>query len=144
MENMDAVELNMKTEENVDENNQTNKDCIKVKQEKSHQKASVNKIKLVAVHDNGESFSEKELTQMILDNIEISSDGTASCKICWKSFKGVPKTSNKSAKFHVETHIEGVSYTCQICPKTYRYKKLLHFISLKIIIFQDQKFTLST
>ena len=43
-------------------------------------------------------------------------DGGFSCKACGKISKEI-----RNHKRHVETHIEGLSYSCQFCDKVFRY-----------------------
>ena len=56
--------------------------------------------------------------------------GVWTCRVCGKQCLGPIQGVNKShMKAHVETHIEGLQYTCTICSKTYRTKDVLrgHF-----------------
>ena len=68
--------------------------------------------------------STTEVTkQMILENAEFRADGSASCTICGKTAQG------KQAKYiinqHMETHMEGVSFSCEHCGKSFRSKNSL-------------------
>ena len=52
-----------------------------------------------------------------------NSDGTLSCRICGKVASGSQKTGILGQ--HMEIHIDGVSYQCQLCDKTFRSKHIL-------------------
>ena len=64
----------------------------------------------------------EEVDEKIVENIQKDHDGTFSCRICGKS--GVKQKVNM--KKHVEIHIEGLSFPCQHCGKTFRSRNLLH------------------
>ena len=61
---------------------------------------------------------DSSVEQKILENIKVKPDGSRSCKVCGKN------PSGKSAKTiliqHIETHLEGISYPCPLCSKTFR------------------------
>ena len=57
------------------------------------------------------------------ENMIINQDETVSCKICNRSFRG--KDRKSYLKNHLETHVEGLSYTCPLCDKTFRSKNSL-------------------
>ena len=88
-------------------------------------------IKTVAVDEN---FDETQIQMKIQELIE-DRNGKKQCKVCGYS-------NVKNLGRHVEVHIQGLSYNCQTCGKTFRYKiisisKHDYFINLK---FQVQKF----
>ena len=60
-----------------------------------------------------------ELDQKIQEMIEVV-DGVLTCTVCGK-------TSDRRFNLakHVETHIEGLSFPCQQCEKTFRYRNSL-------------------
>ena len=47
-------------------------------------------------------------------------DGVYHCKLC--GYKSVKKTH---VALHIETHIEGLSYSCSVCEKTFRLRDSL-------------------
>ena len=75
---------------------------------------------LIALASNEDYSHVKEKIQ---ENIQKIEDGSWKCKVC-----GVVKTGPNKYKLmtsHIETHIEGVSYPCQLCDKTFRSKNSL-------------------
>ena len=67
-----------------------------------------------------------EVESMIENNLEQLERGHYRCKICGKDSKGMTNTQKGQCKWnmknHVETHIEGFSYSCQLCKKKFRSK----------------------
>ena len=63
-----------------------------------------------------------EINAKIAENIFKATDGTYSCNICGKS--GVKERWNM--KNHVETHLEGLSFPCEHCGKTFRSRNNLN------------------
>ena len=63
-----------------------------------------------AIPADGGSFSLKD---MLMDNIEFE-NGAWKCKVCGKISK-----SQSTAKDHGEIHIEGLTYPCIECNKSY-------------------------
>ena len=64
----------------------------------------------------------EEVEAKLRENIVKDEDGTFSCKLCGKS--GVKHSRNM--KNHVETHMEGLAFPCQICGKTFRSRHILN------------------
>ena len=62
----------------------------------------------------------EELDKKLCDNMDRNSDGDYFCKICSKTAK-----KRKDMKFHVETHVEGVSFPCNTCGKEFRSRNVL-------------------
>ena len=67
-----------------------------------------------------------EIGSVINDNLEELDDGHFRCKFCGKDSTGMKKTQKACLKVnmrnHVETHIQGISFSCQICGKEFRSK----------------------
>ena len=58
------------------------------------------------------------VSEKLNEHIETCEDGIYKCKLCGK-------TENKrrdAMRYHIETHMEGLSYTCRICQKSFRSK----------------------
>ena len=62
-----------------------------------------------------------ELEEMIDVNIVKNTDGSYSCALCERN----PVSKLNDMKRHVETHIEGLSFPCQSCDKTFRSRHSL-------------------
>ena len=80
---------------------------------------------IVAV--NNEAFSGlSRRTDQAMEYIEIDEDGSVKCKICGKLAMDKRGKSGRiaSMKKHIETHMEGLSYSCEHCSKTFRSKNL--------------------
>ena len=61
-----------------------------------------------------------EIDEKLCENMEKHLDGTYSCKICGKTTKDKTKM-----RFHVETHMEGLSFPCNTCGKEFRSRNAL-------------------
>merc|ERR1712126_804151 len=68
----------------------------------------------------------EEIDQKLYEHMEKNSDGRYSCKICSKT--ALDKTN---MKFHVETHMEGLSFPCNTCGKEFRLRKSLKTHNLR-------------
>ena len=69
-----------------------------------------------------EKFSLKWIDAKIAEKMLKENDGTFSCLLCGKF--GVKQRAQ--IKYHVETHLEGLSFPCQHCSKTFRSRNALH------------------
>ena len=81
-------------------------------------------IKPVVLAEHPADLSE--ISEKINQNLVQEEDGTLSCGVCGK--RG--DAGNKSQKFimqrHLETHLEGLSYPCSACGKTFRSRNSLN------------------
>lgn len=70
-----------------------------------------------------ETYHKHSAINRIIDEyVEICPDGSYNCTFCGKTnrgrkSKGFDKTS---IRWHIETHLEGISYQCHLCDKTFR------------------------
>merc|ERR1712179_434025 len=65
-------------------------------------------------------YTDKELDQQIAEMIKKTEEGKWKCRVCGKI-----ATQRQQSMRHVETHIEGLSYTCHICRKTFSTRQYL-------------------
>ena len=75
----------------------------------------------IMVASNSAVTNTEEIDQKISEYIVRGEDGKYSCGYCGKS-----ATLLGDIKRHIETHIEGLSFSCQSCDKTFRSRNVLH------------------
>ena len=68
-----------------------------------------------------EHVSEMDTT--LNQYIEKCDDGNVKCTVCGKMETSRNKVQN--LKKHIETHLEGLSFPCQFCGKTFRYRLVI-------------------
>ena len=109
-------ELNVKTTEHLN-NKETNvQDGYRTKTKpEGHEKV----IQKVTTDINPANISVVD--EKIEQNLSKNLDGTYSCKICGKNSGRI--ISN--CKHHIETHLEGLSFNCPMCEKTFRSRNSL-------------------
>ena len=83
---------------------------------KRHYRKTTETIQAVAVQ--GENFDVKDA----VNNLIIWENEAYVCKTCGKGDKRL-----HNMKKHVEIHIEGLTYECQLCAKTFRSKNSYNF-----------------
>ena len=88
---------------------------------KSKPEAHERMITKVSTDINPANISEVD--EQIKQNIIRNLDGTYSCQICGKN-SGKWQTHIKN---HIETHLEGLSFNCPMCEKTFRSRNSLAF-----------------
>ena len=90
----------------------------------SQVKSSTVKTETTAIVNIGEDTASniEEIDAKIAEYIVRTNDNFYSCKFCGKS--GVK--ARKDMKNHVETHLEGLSFLCQHCGKTFRSRNSLN------------------
>ena len=76
---------------------------------------------ILSMNENGSELNEIE--EKINEHIEKTQDGNYQCKVCGK-VGGSRYIRNM--KNHIETHLEGLSFPCQICGKTFRSRHTLY------------------
>ena len=81
-------------------------------------------IKPIVLADNLTDLSE--VTEKINENLIENGDGTLSCGVCGKMGDADNKRQKYIMQRHLETHLEGLSYPCQACGKTFRSKNSLN------------------
>ena len=64
--------------------------------------------------------NQQEIDRKVDEHIETCSDGNLKCLLCGKVDNGKRTSGKQAMRSHVETHLEGISYQCQLCEKTFR------------------------
>ena len=77
---------------------------------------SLSRLKIVSVIANDMDGLEEKIEKLIDRN----SDGKFRCITCDKI-----SSRRRDASEHAETHIEGLSFPCQLCDKSFRYRTSL-------------------
>ena len=121
-------------QENINEGNHTNISGMdvydqsypqysspQVKEIKRFQESK--KVALVAKNYTLDSNNQKEINQMVNNMIFKDNSGMITCNSCGKSSRDLGNMQR-----HAETHIEGISYTCNYagCGKTFRSRNALN------------------
>ena len=93
-----------------------------LKNQNSKEMAAVDKI-VVPISSTDISDVRKTVQQYI----ETDSNGKSKCTICGKEAVGNhhPTTARQSLENHIETHLEGLSFPCPLCGKTFRSRNAL-------------------
>ena len=116
-----AEDLNTKTDDILDDETMTNEETT----ETYEQKPKVSQLKVENAVPNVVALNNQdmnEVNQKIQEYLEESSDGSYRCTLCSKtSSANIPKASQKqSMQRHIETHMDGLTYTCPLCENTFR------------------------
>merc|ERR1712126_655519 len=77
-------------------------------------------VSIPANHEGLDNLNEK-----LNEYMDKCQSGGYKCKLCGK-MSGL-KNAKQNMTFHVETHIEGLSFTCQICQKSFRSRRTLNY-----------------
>ena len=76
---------------------------------------------IATVNSNTQPDNISQIEEQIQQNIVKNVDGTYSCKVCEKnSGRRIDNCRN-----HIETHLEGLSFNCPMCEKTFRSRHSL-------------------
>ena len=71
-----------------------------------------------------------ELNKKMEENIVTNEDGSLSCYLCGKTSGGPQKRGHM--KQHMEIHMQGLTYSCPKCDKTFRSRNSLYVHTSKI------------
>ena len=101
------------TEEN--EHDQRNVAKVDIKQRTNNKITRPQNNTVVALPEN------TELKEFLAEQVISNPDKSATCKICGKVMRAKNMAHARiNMRNHVETHIEGLSYTCPTCSKVFR------------------------
>ena len=93
-----------------------------LKNQKSKEMTAVDKI-VVPISSTDVSDVRKTVQQYMETDI----NGKSKCTICGKEAVGnLPSTARQGLEKHIETHLEGLSFPCQLCGKTFRSRNALN------------------
>ena len=124
---MQPTEDVLMTEEN--EHDQRSVPKVGIKQRTNNKITRPQNNTVVALPENTEH--KEYLAEQVISN----PDKSVTCKICGKTTKPNCKdmgNARRDMKRHVETHIEGLSYTCPTCSKVFRSENSLNTNKSKI------------
>ena len=124
-------EHKIEKESNKEGNQQPYVDDFPLQQPVEKASNQVQRIKLSQQEDTSEL--DQKIQEMISSN-----DGIFTCTICGKT----AKLRTNLAK-HIETHMDGLSFQCQTCDKSFRSRNSLqnHTSKIHSLKFQDQRYT---
>ena len=95
-------------------------------QTKVRRNKPVQHVGTVAIAVNGDD--KNAINEQVHQYIEDCDDGTYRCTVCGKNSKessGSRADQKRDMRKHVETHIEGLSYSCPVCQKIFRSRNAL-------------------
>ena len=110
---------------------ETNKDLNSVKTEEVpdqfEEDATFNQFNTVLNERwNFNAEGVKDVNEQTDEFIETLSDGSLRCTQCGKIISKGKSFSRRNMRNHVETHIEGLAFSCPACDKTFRSKNALN------------------
>ena len=108
----------------------------------AHNKIKETEDKVVVAVD---SQDMKEINEKINGYLEECFDGSYRCTFCGRqSGLNMHKSVQKQMmQRHIETHMDGLTYTCPICQKTFRSKRSFKIIVIVINLNNINKYFLS-
>ena len=72
-----------------------------------------------------EGSSIEDVKMKVLEYYGKDEAGNSGCKICGKVMRG--KNHTQDMKRHIETHLDGITYSCRICGKQFRSSHSLRY-----------------
>ena len=69
---------------------------------------------------NSDNFSE--VNEQIEENMLINAENMWECRVCYRTFA---RNRKDNLRKHIETHLDGLSFDCQMCDKTFRLRNSL-------------------
>ena len=112
-------EQSLENEKEENPHNYTQESNVSNFEIESTSELSVNRTRKKMCYDLAATNDKSEIDQKIKELI-VKADTGFVCTACGKTGK-----DSSNMKKHAETHIEGLSYNCQLCDKTFRSRNLL-------------------
>ena len=97
----------------IKEEAKSRKISFREEKRQSSEVPNVNPDNFVVIPINQEEIMN--LSEKINEHIEICDDGTYRCKLC-----RTPSRTRRALRYHIETHMEGLSFDCPFCQKSFR------------------------
>ena len=91
---------------------------IKSNDDKYDEDSSVN-FKAISLND---SSSVDEIEQKVTEHLRKNENGDYTCNLCGKT----GGKNIRNMKNHIETHMEGISFSCSICGKQFRSRNSMN------------------
>ena len=100
-----------------------NKPLVPDENEQTHvfKKESSSTASAISIPSYGR-LSVGEIEQMVMEYLGKNENGDFICKLCGK----VGEKHGRHMKNHIETHLEGISVSCEICGKQFRSRNSLN------------------
>ena len=97
----------------IKEEAKSRKISFREEERQSSEVPNVNPDNFVVIPINQEEIIN--LNEKINEHIETCNDGIYKCKLC-----GTTSGTRRALRYHIETHMEGLSFNCPFCQKSFR------------------------
>ena len=67
-----------------------------------------------------------EIDATLDENLEVLDGGDFRCRLCGKDSFNTKRNKKQNMRYHVERHMEGLTYNCHHCGKEFRSKNSLN------------------
>ena len=132
-ENLDrflSLAQRLKLEGLIGKNDSSQDDSVDEKMYAKKEEEAVDQVTYVGSDETGHKTVEKSIISISPEDVsdventvnqymELCEDGRYKCTLCGKMQKEKGKFQ-RNLKNHIETHLEGLSFPCQLCGKTFR------------------------
>ena len=98
-------------------------------QAKEMQSESSTKQMLKPFKENSKDDSQVriQIDQIYEENVEAQTDGSLLCKMCGKVVNKANRNKVHNMKIHLQVHLNGLTYDCQVCNKEFKSQNSLNF-----------------
>merc|ERR1712126_428040 len=128
---LDGLIANETTKNELPHEETSNLGNVKSTQEIAATKMEVSQAKIEDVVTNVVAMNSNninEINNKISEYLEECFDGNFRCTVCGKTSSTNKKKSSQKQTMqrHIETHMDGLTYTCSLCEKTFRSRHSLY------------------